>query len=380
MAWLPSDLPEALPVKWEVQTPTDSLGGIAADQGFVVAGGRDPLDSSDLFVCWDALTGTERWRYRYPAIPPAGFTSARDGKLDFGNSPRATPAIVGDCVVTLGAFGDVACLDLATGSARWKLNLLLDYGGELPTWGFVGSPLVRAGVVYLQTAAADAALVAIRLADGEELWTAAGAPTAYSSLIETQVGGESVLLGWDQAGAAGWSLADKKRTWSFPPPEAGEFLVPSPLVSGEQVLLVGEVNGARLHRFGSAGTLDPQPGATFAKLKPDSHTPVRVGPAIVGVQGRLWSLSAETLQALGSDADPELGEYGALISNGSDTTLLLTLAGDLFLHHYTAGVPQQIAHRRLAAESISVYAHPALWDRYLYCRLGTRLVCYTLAP
>ncbi len=367
-----------MPIAWEVELPGDSLGGLAAAEGVVVAGGRDLLDTSDLFVCWDAVTGAERWRYQYPALPPAGFSGARDGKLDFGNSPRATPAIVGEWVVTAGAFGDVACLNIRDGKVRWKLNLLTDYGGELPTWGFAGSPLVVDRTLYVQPAAEDAALAAIDLDSGDERWVADGFPPGYASLLVVDSPAGRQLVGWDMHGAVGWRLEDGRRLWNVPPQEAGEFLVPSPVALGAGLLLVGETNGARLHHFDAAGGLQPEPSKTFPALKADSHTPTRIGRAVVGVHGRLWSLDAISLAPLGFDDDPDLGEYSSLVSDGSDITLLLTVEGNLVLHRFQDGIPQQVAKRRLTTGHASVYAHPAFFDRRMVCRLGTRLVCYEL--
>ncbi len=66
---------------------------------------RDLIDRSDLFFCLDAATGQQMWKLQYPALPPPD-AETRDGRLDFGNAPRATPLLCGDRVVTLGAMGD----------------------------------------------------------------------------------------------------------------------------------------------------------------------------------------------------------------------------------------------------------------------------------
>jgi outer membrane protein assembly factor BamB len=354
------------------------LGGIAATDELVVVGGRDLLDQSDLFFCFDAESGDELWRYQYPANPPLDFADARNGKLDYGNSPRATPAIASGKVVLLGAMGDLNCLDLHSGERLWSLNLRLDFAGALPTWGYVGSPLVVNDRIFVQTGGTDPALVALDLNTGDVIWEAAGEKPGYASLIWATIGAAQQLVGFDVEGAGGWDPRDGRRLWQLEPQRAGEFLVPTPVLSANGLLLVGEANGARLHAWNDQGTVMASPVASFAELAPDCHTPVRVGDFFVGVHGRLLSLDARTLALRGVDEDPDLGDYAATISDGQSKTLTLTVAGDLFLHRYVDGQPEQLAKRRIMDERVEIYAHPAIVGDRLYCRIGKRLVCFDL--
>jgi len=58
------------------------------------------------------------------------------GKLDYGNSPRATPLIDKGKVYLLGAFGDLHCVNLADGSVVWKKNIVREYNAKLVAGGF----------------------------------------------------------------------------------------------------------------------------------------------------------------------------------------------------------------------------------------------------
>ncbi len=84
-------------------------------------------------VCYDVSTGRHRWAYAYPAL----FSE----KLG-GDGPRATPAIHGGCVYSLGASGDLLKLDFATGKLEWRVNILAENGSGNVEWGMSGSPLV----------------------------------------------------------------------------------------------------------------------------------------------------------------------------------------------------------------------------------------------
>jgi outer membrane protein assembly factor BamB len=50
---------------------------------------------------------------------------------------RSTPTVDGDRVYALGQWGDVACLDAASGQVKWKKNLERDFGGRMMSgWGY----------------------------------------------------------------------------------------------------------------------------------------------------------------------------------------------------------------------------------------------------
>ena len=112
---------------WEFPLTTGGLGGIAANQNFVVFGSRDIEDQLDVFYCLDANLGLLTWTIEYPAT----------GDLDYGNSPRSTPMIVGEHAYLFGAFGDIVCVDLALGDIVWQKNIRDEFAAmaELP-WGY----------------------------------------------------------------------------------------------------------------------------------------------------------------------------------------------------------------------------------------------------
>jgi outer membrane protein assembly factor BamB len=90
----------------------------------------------DVFRCLSAATGKEKWAHRTPAV----------GNLDYGNSPRATPLIHDGFAYLQGAFGDLACIELATGKAKWALNVRDEFdAADERKWGVCDSPLIAGG-------------------------------------------------------------------------------------------------------------------------------------------------------------------------------------------------------------------------------------------
>src|SRR5262249_39844825 len=61
----------------------------------------------EIVVCFDAATGKEVWRYRYPCDYDWLVTL----RENYDSGPRATPAVDGECVYTIGTGGTVLCLE-----------------------------------------------------------------------------------------------------------------------------------------------------------------------------------------------------------------------------------------------------------------------------
>jgi hypothetical protein len=154
VAWLPATLPEKKIVRWKQVLFSEGLGGVAVAGDRVVVGDRDPTDREDLFHGFDRASGERIWTLRYPA----------EGKLDYGNSPRATPLLHEGHAYLLGAFGHLHCVRLADGHEIWKRHLRDDFSAndEL-VWGACSSPLVVDGRLIVNPGAPDASLVALDL-------------------------------------------------------------------------------------------------------------------------------------------------------------------------------------------------------------------------
>lgn len=367
--WLPGKLPATAAFLWQTTLPSDGIGGLAATENEVIVSCRDALDEADVWLCLDARTGHERWRYVSPA-------PARE-PLDYGNSPRATPLIAGGRLFLLGAFGHLHCLDMKDGALIWTSHLPLEFGAPVPKWGYAASPLLIDGKLILQPGASEAAIIALDPETADLIWQTPGRRAAYASLILATVNGKPQLIGYDERTLGGWDPATGKRLWEHTPPHPGDFNVPTPLFDGRHLILSTETNGTRLHAFNSEGQLIAQPLATFADLSPDSHTPVLAGGRLIGFHTDLHILDAGTLRLLATVADREFGIYASLITDGRH---LLTLGekGVLFLHDIQGAKPRELGRLKLCDSGTHLLSHPALVGDRFYVRMGERIACLCL--
>lgn len=366
-------LPDILPAKaefaWTTPLGGEGVGGIAATPEVVVAGGRDFLDQNDVFAGLDARTGEKLWSLVYPA----------PGKLDYGNSPRATPFLAGGKAYLFGAQGHLHCVDLKSGEIQWSENLAVKYGTRPLTWGLTGSPLMVDGRLIVQPGGARAGIVALNPETGDALWESEGHAPGHSSLVPMKVNGTTQLIGYDQKSLGGWDAATGKRLWTLTPPSPGDFNVPTPLVLGERLVVATENNGLRLYEFDADGAIQPDPVATSERLSHDTASPVAVGSKVFGVTNGLKGFDAsDGLKPLWTLKDRAFRQHASLIA-APGRLLAMTYKAELVLLDVESE-PRILSRLTLRDDSPEVYSHPALCGTRLYARLGRDIVCLDLAP
>ncbi|MBL8818788.1 MAG: PQQ-binding-like beta-propeller repeat protein [Planctomyces sp.] len=346
----------------------EGIGGIAVSRDVVVVGSRDIADQHDVFQGFSAEDGQLLWQHFYPA----------SGKLDYGNSPRATPLIDGDYVYTLGAFGDVCCLELETGLVLWQKNIARESRSPALTWGHSGSPLLLDGTLLLQPGGPTAGIVALDGESGDKVWGAPGIRAAYASMLLKDVQGTLQVIGHDEKSLGGWDAKTGKRIWTVTPQEEGDFNVPTCLDLGDHLFIATENNAARLYTFQEGGVLNPDPVAINEDLKPDSHTPVVSNGRIYGIHHDLVCLDpSDGLKTVATFSDNAFGDYGSLVATDS-RLLALSTEGELLLFSTVDPQPVLLSRLRLKASRNQVLSHPAFAGTAIYVRLGKDLVRFNL--
>ena len=159
------------------------------------------------------------------------------GKLDYGQSPRATPVIHGDKVYLLGAFGGLRCVELASGKVIWERQLPCEFKVPLPTWGMCSPPLIVDDLLIVNPGSANASLAALDCATGGTRWTSPGFPAAYSAFICVEFGGQRQIVGYDRHSLGGWDVKTGKRLWKLVPPTEGDFNVPTPVAVEDGIVV-----------------------------------------------------------------------------------------------------------------------------------------------
>jgi outer membrane protein assembly factor BamB len=365
---LPSQLPASVKLIWKKPANTGSLAGLSVSDGRLIIAERDLTDEYDYYRCLNANTGDLLWQIVFPAR----------GKLDYGQSPRATPVIHNGKVYLLGAFGSLRCVSVADGSTIWERDLPGEFGAKVPTWGMCATPLVVDDLLIVNPGGPDASLAALECATGRTRWTTPGSPAAYSAFICGEFGGRRQIVGYDQDSLGGWDVKTGERLWKLVPPNEGDFNVPTPIAVDGGVVVSTENNGTRLYRFDDTGRIIPKPAGEYGELAPDTSTPVVAGGRVFGAHEGLHCLDMRNgLRPIWRSEDATLGDYASLFAD-ERRVLIVTMGGELILLDATTNASAIVSRLRVFEEDVEVYSHPALVGTRLYIRGGAGVMCIEL--
>lgn len=189
-------------------------------------------DGIDYVSALDATSGRELWKVR------VGPTYRGHGGSDDG--PISTPAIEGNDLFALGPRGQLIALEVASGSERWRHDLVTAFGAAAPTWGFAASPLIEGRLVIVPTGGPRSrGLLAFDRATGKLVWNAdVTKATAYASAVVATIGGvrQVVAVASDRVYAV--APGDGRVLWSAPGPGGNIEVSNSALVlPGDRVLV-----------------------------------------------------------------------------------------------------------------------------------------------
>jgi hypothetical protein len=93
------------------------------------------VGGEELVECLHPETGGSQWRFRYP-------TDYED-RYGYNDGPRSSPVVDASRVFTVGAQGQLHCLELETGTVIWKRDLRKDYRVSQDFFGTASTPLVE---------------------------------------------------------------------------------------------------------------------------------------------------------------------------------------------------------------------------------------------
>lgn len=346
-------------------------GGYAA---FAVAGNVavtiEQRRDREAVVCYETATGREQWVHEYPA-----HFSERLG----GDGPRATPTIRDGHVFSLGATGQLVCLELTSGKSQWQTNIL-EENDNLP-WGMCGSPLVYDQVVVVnpgtqRSAAAGRAVVAYDRTTGRRVWSTGSTKAGYSSPMLTNLVGRRQLLVLDGEILAGYDPQSGRELWRFPWQTYQEINVAQPVVlDGDRVFISSgyDTGCAMLRVTESAGKWNVQTLWQNKKMRCKFTSPV-------AYKGHLYGLDEGILTCLDQGTGERKwreGRYGhGQLLLADDLLVIQSESGKLVLveatpegHHELGSIP--------ALEGRS-WNNPAMADGKIFLRNSEEMACYDL--
>ena len=340
--------------------------------GFAIAGDfavtQEQRGGEERTTCHDLLSGEILWSH---------VEAVRHEEPLGGPGPRATPAISGERVFSLGATGILNALDLRSGEPLWRVDLTEVARVERPIYGFAASPVVHKGqVVVVAGGSQGRSLWAFDELNGQTRWSGGNASYGYATPVVGVVAGHEQWVMLNEGSVNGIDATDGTLLWSQAWPQPTEETAQPKLLSGDRVLVSsGYGVGAKMYRLHPGGTgLDVETLWESIRLKAKFSDFVIHGDHVYGLDDGI--LTAVSL-ADGSRSWKR-GRYGhgqlLLVGN-----LLLIQAADGSVALVEARPDEYVEHGRVDVLRGKTWNHPALSGSSLLVRNAREAVLLELA-
>ena len=338
------------------------------------------------------------------ADPPKELWSAKIGQLFTwkGNTWNAgtnvTPTADGERVYVLGGFGDLLCVEAASGKELWRTNLPRDLGGAVnpiggglddPTplgWGYSGAPALDGDKLICTPGGKKGLVAALDKKTGKILWQSKDATdeASYSSPVLAEIGGVKQIVQVVNKGIVGVSTADGKVLWRYDrSPAYDDVAIATPLVNGDHIYsTVGFNEGCDLIKVTAAG------GAfTATKVYSSKEVQSRDG-GVVLVGGNVFGHSEKGGWACQDFAtgkvkwsEPGIGRGSVSLADGrlycvsekGGTVALVEPSAEGWTESGRFKLPRESKQRK---PSGGLWTHPVIANGKLYVRDQELLFCF----
>lgn len=138
-------------------------------------------DKRNVLIAYRVLDGRELW-----ATEVGPSAEGNEYSTGWGDGPRSTPTIDGSHIYVLTDLGDVACVEKLSGSKMWSKNLVRDFQGSIPDWGYSESILIDGDRLIVSPGGKNF-MIGLNKRTGEKIWESQYSQAAqYSSVIKHQ--------------------------------------------------------------------------------------------------------------------------------------------------------------------------------------------------
>lgn len=352
---------------------------------------RGEIPGVERLVCLSEVDGKPLWTNQYDCSYTVSYSAG----------PRATPIVVDGKVFTLGAEGNLLCLDAQNGKESWARDLKKDFEMKTPMWGFAGHPLVDGRKVICLVGGKGSVAVAFDKESGRELWRALSAKEpGYAPPMIFEFGGQRQLIIWHPEAVNALDPETGKVLWSHalsPAVRAG-MSIATPRKAGEFLFLSSFYNGSLLLKIGGAEPKVVWGSKKVSEMDTDGLHSVMSTPWIE--DGYIYSpcsyvqfrcLKFETGERIWETFEPTSGKsqrWGnafVVKQEAQGHSFIFSEQGDLIIANLKPERYEEISRTHLIDADnrdpgrMVVWSHPAYANRSVYARNDHEIVCASLA-
>ncbi len=208
--------------------------------------GMGVRDKKDYLYALDTKTGRQVWAAELGPERPAGW----------GDGPCATPTADGDHLYTLTTWGDLHCVERATGKKVWNVHLKNDLQGKVLHDGrYTESPLIDGDVLVCCPGGKSGTVATLDKKTGKVLWRSKelSDEAVSSSTILVTAGGVRQYVNLTGKGVAGVAAKDGRLLWKSDIP-AAHIMVATPVhADGHVFVTAGYGRGCGLLKLSADG-------------------------------------------------------------------------------------------------------------------------------
>ena len=296
------------------------------------------------------------------------------------NGVRSTPLIVRDKLYFVSAYGQLFCMSTADGKTLWTIDLMKQYGAPNIKWGITENLLFDGNLLYCTPGGPDAAMVALDINTGKEVWKSKGIgeSSAYCSPMIVKLQNKKVLVNILQLSIVGFDASTGAVLWKHP------FVMRPDVHPNTPIYKDGYLFCTSGYGLGSVMLKLAADGNSVTEVWKDATCDPKMGGVVV-LNGRIygtgdrnrkfWCLDWKTGKELFSIK--ELSPANIIANEGllyvyaeTGTVNLVEPKADGFNIISTFPVP-------LGANTH--WAHLVIKDKKLYVRHGTSLMVYDIA-
>jgi outer membrane protein assembly factor BamB len=363
---------------WDVTGVGNGYSAVSTAGDRIVTSGE--VNGQSSVICLNAKDGKQIWAEAIGKTGTAGCCNA--------GGPRSTPTIdtSANLVFGISQFGEVAALNFKDGKEIWKKDLIRDFDGQLPEWGFSQAAVVDGDRVLLTAGSERGTVVALDKKSGKTLWQtteltdAQGKDSQYSTLVVATIDGVKQYVQLTSKTLAGINPADGKLLWRANR-KGATAVIPTPVVFGNLVYTTsGYAIGCNCFEVKKSGNKFEATELWSNKAMVNHHGGViRVGPNVYGhSDSKGWTCQdIKTGNVLWQDKS--LGK-GAIAHADNRFVLRTEDKGTLALIEASpAGYKEHGKFEQPNRSKEKAWAHPVISNGKLYIRDEDHLLCYDIS-
>jgi len=359
------------PLVWKATKCGEGYSSVAVAGGLVITLGD--FSGGSRVLAFDESSGRPVWSSK---------TLGKTGGNYEGT--KSTPSIDGDRVYALGQFGDLVCLNAASGAEIWRVDLRSDLGGNHSRWNYAESPLIDGDKVIVTPGGRAGSVAALNKQDGSVIWRSRQwtDEPQYVSTIISEIGGRRHYIQLSQQSLVGLDANSGEIFWRIPR-RGATAVIPTPVIHENIVFVTSGYNiGCNAFQINTVG------GRITTRQLYANKDLVNHHGGVVLVDGHIYGhsdrggwkcLDLTTGRVMWEDRG--VGKGSVIYADGHLICRSETGSGNIAL---VEASPQGYREKSRFAQpdrsGRNSWAHPVIANGRLYLRDENVLLCYNLRP